>query len=88
MAWGAIAHYLKSIAKRRGWRNRSHRDISQVVARLADESDDPYRIHTLYRSMSNLHVNFYEDWLENDAVRVGIEDAKEFVVKLENEFGA
>ena len=88
MAWGAVAHYLKSIAKRRGWRNRSHRDLSRIVVRLANESDDPYRIHTLYRSMNNLHANFYEDWFDNDTVRNGVEDAKELVARLEREFAA
>ena len=88
MAWGAVAHYLKSIAKRRGWRNRSHRDLSRIVERLGHESDDTYRVHTLYRSANSLHVNFYEDWLDDDTVRIRIEDAKEFVSRLEREFTA
>ena len=88
MAWGAAAHYLKSLAKRRGWRNRSHRDLSRIVNRLANESDDSYRIHALYRSANALHVNFYEDWLDDDTVRIRIDEAKEFVAMLEREFAA
>ena len=86
MAWGAVAHYLKSIAKRRGWRNRSHRDLALIAERLANESYDTYRIHTLYRSANSLHVNFYEDWLDDDTVRMRIEETKEFVGRLEKEF--
>ena len=88
MAWGAAAHYLKSIAKRRGWRNRSHGDLFRVVRRLSSESDDPDRIRDLFRNMNSLHVNFYEDWLDDETVWGGIEDAKEFVARLEREFAA
>lgn len=38
--------------------------------------------------MNSLRVNFYGDWLENDAVRIGIDNAKEFVGRLEREFAA
>ena len=85
-AWGSVAHCLKSIAKRRGWRNQSHRDLSWIVNRLANESDDPHRIYTLYININSLHSNFYEDWFDYNTVRDGIAEAKEFVVRLEREF--
>ena len=84
-AWGAVAHYLKSIAKRRRWRNRSHRDLSRVVIRLANESRDPDRIKILFYSANSLHSNFYEDWLEDELLRDGIEHCRELIDKLENE---
>ena len=28
-AWGAVAHYVKSVAKARGWPDGSHRDMGQ-----------------------------------------------------------
>ncbi len=86
MAWGAAAHCLKSIAKRRGWRNRTHGDLFRVVDRLSDESDAPDSIGTMFRSVNSLHANFYEDWLDDNAVLDGIEEAKEFVARLEREF--
>ncbi len=86
MAWGAAAHYLKSIAKQRGWRNSSHRDLFRVVRRLSGESDDPGGMRAMFRTMNSLHVNFYEDWMDDEAVRDGIEDAKEFMGRLEREF--
>ena len=88
MAWGAAAHHLKSIAKRRGWRNRSHRDLFRVVGRLSGESDDPDGMRTMFRALNSLHVNFYEDWLDDDTVGIRIEDAKEFVASLEREFAS
>ena len=86
-AWGAVAHYLKSVAKFRGWRNRSHSDLSDIVLDLAQETGDPDRIGTLYRSVGALHTNFYEDWFSDQMVAGGIEDARELIDRLENRTG-
>lgn len=86
-AWGAVAHCLKSIAKRRSWRNRSHRDLSRIVIRLANESRDPDRIKILFHSANSLHSNFYEDWLEDELAEDGIEHCRELIDTLENEIG-
>ena len=67
-AWGAVAHCLKSIAQRRNWPSGSHQALRVIIDRLAKESDNPARIFMLYRSAELLHTNFYEDWLEDDAV--------------------
>ena len=83
-AWGAVAHYVKSVAKQRGWRNRSHTDLSDIVVDLAQETDDPSRILNLYRSVGALHTNFYENWLSDSMVGGGIEDASEVISRLEN----
>ena len=88
MAWGAVAHYLKSIAKLRGWPSRSHRDLFRIVGRLSSESEDPSEVRTMFRLMNSLHANFYEDWLDDDTVKIRIDDAKEFVASLEREFVA
>ena len=83
-AWGAVAHYVKSVAKQRGWRDRSHSDLSDIVVDLAQETDDPERIKILYRSVGALHTNFYENWLSDSMVGGGIEDALELISRLEN----
>ena len=82
-AWGAVAHYLKSVAKFRGWRNRSHSDLNDIATDLSYETDDPRRIRLLYGSVSSLHQNFYEDWLPEISVAEGIEDAREMIDGLE-----
>ena len=46
--WGAVAHYLKAVAKQRGWRNESHRDFFTIESRLARETDNPDRLHSLF----------------------------------------
>ena len=86
-AWGAVAHYLKSVAKFRGWRNRSHSDLNDIATDLSYETDDPRRIRRLYGSVSSLHQNFYEDWLPEISVAEGIEDAREMIDGLETRTG-
>ena len=86
-AWGAVAHYLKSVAKFRRWRNTSHSDLSDVAIDLAHETEDPARIGMLYRSVGALHTNFYEDWFSDPMVAGGIDDARELIDRLERRAG-
>ena len=83
IGWGAAAHYLKAVAKQRGWRNVSHRDFFTIKNRLAGETDDPDRLNLLFNSIRSLHQNFYEPLYPADNVRVGINSAREFVDMLE-----
>ena len=76
-AWGSVAHCLKSIAMRRNWPSGSHRALGVIIYRLAEESYDPGRIVTLYKSAESLHTNFYEDRLEDDVVGRYIGNVKE-----------
>lgn len=81
--WGAVAHYLKAVAKQRGWQNRSHRDFFVIKDRLANETDDPDRISLLFREANALHQNFYEPLYLPSDVRGGIDSVKEFIDGLE-----
>ena len=81
--WGAVAHYLKAVAKQRGWTNRSHRDFFVIKDRLADEMNDTERMHELFRTVRGLHANFYEPWYPEHDVRDSIVAAKEFIDRLE-----
>ena len=87
-AWGSVAHYLKSEAKYRGWRNRSHSDLTDVAMDLAQETNAPHEIMRLYRSVSDLHQNFYEDWYSDYVVVGGIDDARELIDRLERRTGS
>ena len=83
-AWGAVAHYLKSVAKRRGWINSSHENLNEIAEDLAVETDDPDRARDLYRSASILHRNFYEDDMLDSVVGWRIENAIELLALLKN----
>ena len=80
--WGGAAHYMKAVAKHRGWRNESHRDFFTIESRLASETDNPNRLHSLFSSVRSLHQNFYEPLYSTSQVRVCIEDSKEFIDML------
>ena len=81
--WGAAAHYLKAVAKQRGWTNNSHRDFFVIKDRLAEETDDPHEIKVLFGVLRGLHQNFYEPLYTGEDVRIGIESAKKFIDKLD-----
>ena len=82
-AWGAVAHYLKSEAKFRGWPNHSHRDLNDVAYDLARETNDPYAADDLFFIVSQQHINFYEDALLYAQVARGIDAARELISRLE-----
>ena len=84
MAWGAVAHYLKSIAKYRGWRNETHQDLRDIARDLAYETEDSDTIGDLYDSVGRLHSNFYEDRLSYSQVSDGMSEAEELIRRLES----
>ena len=75
-AWGAVAHYVKSVAKANGWSNGSHRDIAVNARRLLDLTPDPEGNRKRFALINMLHVNFYEEDLDSKDVEVGIRDAR------------
>ena len=86
-AWGAVAHYLKSVAKFRGWQNRTHWDLTDIADDLALETDNPDRAIELYISANQMHQNFYEDSLSPSMVGKGIRNAREFISLMESRTG-
>ncbi len=78
-AWGAVAHYVKSVAKARGWPDGSHRDIWDNARRLLDLTPDPDGNRTKFAMVNVLHVNFYEEELDPKDVRLGIRHARELI---------
>ena len=78
-AWGAVAHYVKSIATERAWPNRSHADVNKNARRLIAETDDPKANETKLRAVNALHHNFYEAYFDRGAVKGGIVDAEELI---------
>ena len=82
-SWGGVAHYLKSVAKFRGWQNRTHTDLSDIVEDLGHETDDLNRIRDLYFSAGQMHQNFYEDTFSHGQVGRGIDNARELIDRLE-----
>ncbi len=80
--WGAAAQIVKAVADARRWRHNGHRELFDVVRRLADETSDQ-DIWDLFHLANSLHSNFYENWLPKEGVARGLVQIREFVDKLE-----
>ncbi len=79
--WGAAAHEIKRIAQGHGWKHGSHRDLSDVAARLAQETQDN-RLRLLYDAATRLHQNFYEDFLDTEEIRYRLGFMEELLTSL------
>ena len=80
--WGAVAEAVKSIAEQRGWNHWGHRLLNDVAFQLTTEWGRP-DVRRLYDAMEKLHINFYEDNMELDAITDSIGDAKVLLIELE-----
>ena len=78
-AWGAVAHYVKSVARTNDWPNTSHRDIADNAGRLIRRTSDPKGNKRKFRLVNALHANFYEENLQSANVEIGIEDARALI---------
>ena len=80
--WGAAAQMVKAVAERRGWPHSSHRELFQVVSRLAQEIGDP-GLRNLFQVANSLHNNFYENWMTREYLEDGIGQVRELIGRLE-----
>ena len=81
-AWGAVAHYVKSVAKEQGWPDGSHRDVNRNAEELIKLTPDPGTNRTKLVAMNGLHSNFCEGNLGPEHVEKGIEDARDLVADM------
>ncbi len=79
--WGAAAQALKSLAERRGWRHGSHGEFYRIMRRIVDETDERELLNH-FNSATQLHVNFYEDWLDDVQISQLAEDVEDFVDRV------
>ncbi len=82
-AWGAAAHRLKAIARRRRWRHGSHKDFYTIIDLLADEVAQPEQPLELFSNAAMLHTNFYNDYMPERLVKVDIESVKRLLAILD-----
>ena len=81
-AWGAVAHYVKAVAREQSWPNRSHSDVTKAAKRLVRMTSDPDSYGRMYQAMNALHVNFYEENLDSVEVERSIRDARSLLAAL------
>ena len=80
--WGASAHMVKAVAEFRGWQHGGHRDLFDVVNRLAKETGD-LELRPLFHIANSLHSNFYEDWMPREWIEDSLGRVGNFLDKLE-----
>ena len=82
-AWGLVAETVKAISAHYGSVIHTHRAIAEVVgelARLAGNAGDAETRRRINRSFAvarGLHTNFYENEMQEDTVRDGLEACEE-----------
>ena len=81
-AWGAVAHCVKSVAKRKRWPNASHKDINKNARRLIALTPTPVEGRRMLLAINALHTNFYEENLDPEDVKQSITDAHTLVDAL------
>ena len=79
---GAAAQIVKAAAEQRGWRNRSHGDLFEVVRRLANEADDS-SLCTLFLVANGKHNNCYDGELPKQMIADGLDQVDEFVRRVD-----
>ncbi len=72
-AWGALTHYVNAVAKMRDWPHSTHRDLNLNASRLIQATDDASAHRQQLLVANALHANFYQDFLDEDSVRDGLD---------------
>lgn len=80
--WGAAAQMVKAVAERKGWAHDSHRALSQVVNRLAQETGDR-ALRSSFQIAQSLHFNFYENMHPREFIEDSLGTIEELLGKLE-----
>ena len=81
-AWGAVAHYVKSVAKEHGMREGAHWHINAAATEMIKYLDDSVGPLKNLNSANGLHRNFYEADMTTEQVRSGIDSARELLDDL------
>ena len=79
--WGAAAQMVKAIAEERGWQHDTHRRLYGIIGALAGETGDR-QFSRLFQIASDLHINFYENWLPAQTVSESLQDVGELLTQL------
>ena len=79
--WGAAATAVKAAATARGLNHSTHHQIRLAVQELAKEADDD-EIRSFFGNANDLHMNFYEGWLDQETVSLYVSQVERLVEKL------
>ena len=80
--WGATAQMLKAIAQKDGIPHHSHAALARIASDVHRQTGEE-NIATWFAVAQNLHVNFYEDNLSPEFVRIYLNQMTLMVSRLE-----
>ena len=83
--WGAAAHAVKQVARRRRWPCSSHEDLRDIARYLSDKGSYlswPGEINALFGQAEGYHANFYADTRSVPDIRAGLQNAERLVSLL------
>ena len=80
--WGAVAHKMRGLARKRGWVWTTHKGYDRYAQYLRRQTGNQ-DIATLTRSLEQFHNNFYDDHMDDDALPDGLREAKRLIRLLE-----
>jgi hypothetical protein len=79
--WGAAAEMVKAVAAKHGVRLGTYKSIVRYVLEV-DKKHPEWRLQEAFAQAETLHVNFYEDNLPEEVVKVRAETVKRIIEKL------
>lgn len=80
--WGATAQMLKAIAQKDGIPHHSHAALARIASDVHRQTGEE-NIATWFAIAQNLHVNFYEDNLSPEFVRIYLNQMTLMVSRLD-----
>lgn len=79
--WGAAAHAVKSIARKRGWPHHEHRAYGVIANHLGALAGNE-RIGEIFAAIENRRRNFYNDDESDEELRIGQERLRRLLAFL------
>lgn len=79
--WGAFAEIIKAIASKHRVKLGTHKSIAQYASKLHNEHPE-LKLIDAFKHAESLHINFYEDHLPEDHIRISADVIKRTIPNL------
>jgi len=83
--WASVAHALKAVAQRRGWKHNSHPSLRAIADQLGREKGAVVEYYDHMNSAENMHTNFYENIDDWHRIEMARRKAEEFIALLKQD---
>jgi len=82
MLWGAVTQTVKALAAASNVEISNHREFFDFLRELCDELDNDY-FYSSFVQLNDLHRNFYDEFIPEDAFYILHKKAFDFIRKVE-----